>query len=225
MKPFLVVGVAGLLAVTGAVASITSADQIISRLSGDFDFWWRSSSGPNGERDPKAQPLYAAIFNGNDQEVADLLKAGRSPNAVLYPGMWSPLMAAIATRNLDMVKLLIKNGADLDYVANDAGRSSVLELAFQVGTHHDDFSILYYMVDSGSDINLSYNYGSNVAVTACALGQMDIVNYFLDKGLDSNLERILDCLKSRSVTENVEKDRLRAIERVARMMENNKAQK
>jgi hypothetical protein len=74
-------------------------------LKKDNEQRWRECSGPNGERDPSALPLYEAIFARDKDKVSALLEQGASPNSVLYPKRWSPLMLATAYNDHDIVRV------------------------------------------------------------------------------------------------------------------------
>ena len=150
----------GLLALMTGVACIMPGLRPIgaSMAMSDSELNWRESSGPNGERDPVALPLYEAIFARDKDKVAALLDHGASPNALLYPGRWSPLMLAISYNDHDIVHLLVKCGANVNYISDDPATGTPLAAALSYGrfytVEHPNVSLADDMFsDSGFDAN------------------------------------------------------------------------
>lgn len=100
----------------GALTSFVVHDDNSSALVSkrDVDFFWRVASGPDGQRNDRAEPLYAAVIRGNRSEVARLLAAGASPNLLLSDDSWSVLMIAAAKNDLPTMKILKCHGANLN---------------------------------------------------------------------------------------------------------------
>ena len=70
-----------------------------------------------------ARQLYQAVKDGDISKVKDLLGEGADPNHQLYwseewiekcPPHYPPLHTACGEGNLDMVKILVSKGADID---------------------------------------------------------------------------------------------------------------
>src|SRR5436190_15068709 len=75
-------------------------------------------------------PLYHASWFGLSRVVEDLLRMGTDPNiedTIIRGYYWSPLEAAVASGNAEVVKLLLEAGADVE-PDEDSGRS-ILHLA------------------------------------------------------------------------------------------------
>ncbi|MDH5464245.1 MAG: ankyrin repeat domain-containing protein [Thiovulaceae bacterium] len=89
-----------------------------------------------------ASPLHDAVKNNNLQGIEAALKKGVNIN-VLKKGK-TALTAAVSTRNLDLVKLLIKKGANLHN-----GTVTPLLQALLL----EDIEIASYLIDKGAEVN------------------------------------------------------------------------
>ena len=216
---------ASLLAfVMGAVMSDLQAGQAATTAS-DVEFRWTESSGPHGERNPAALPLYEAIFANEPQKVATLVEHGASPNLVLYPRRWSPLMLAIAFYDSEIVRLLVKRGANLNYVTDNPTTGTPLALALSYGRfhtiEHPDFAIFRYLLDSGADMNVEFGIDhSDIAIYAATMGQMAIVDDLLARGYRHNLPKLKEYLEIRRVDAEMQPEKERAIATVDRLLRN-----
>lgn len=105
-------------------------------------------------------PLYAVTRNDADPEVvAVLLKHGISPNWRAETGPYkdkSLLTAAVYGRNLPVIRLLVKEGADINYISPIGG--SALHAALD-GT---DFFMAAFLVESGIDLGLLNNTSKKI---------------------------------------------------------------
>jgi hypothetical protein len=77
-------------------------------------------------------PLVASVGRGNEGEVQRMLDAGVDINEKNYWNPWSPLFAAVYAGNTEMVRLLLKNGAEIGGV--DPHGRTILELANKRGS-------------------------------------------------------------------------------------------
>ncbi len=193
----------------GAIALATGAAQLTpTSLHGsgaytkeDIELFWRESQGPNGERSPAALPLYQAIMAQDRNEVARLLEHGTSANVLLYRQNFSPLMVALSFNDRPMVELLIKNGANLNYISDDEIYTTPLVVAFISGrtpNPHDfnvsaDFSLFRFLIDSGADINLPF-LDEDIAIFVAGAGQMKLVNELLARGYHRDLPRLRETI-------------------------------
>lgn len=196
----------------------------------DVDFAWRISQGPNGEHRSAALPLYRAIIAQDEDNVKRLCDQGVSPNILLYPKQYSPVMVAIYTYNYVIVDALIKCGANLNYMANDF-HGTVLFLAIDAAINESekndsrtiDYRYFWHLIDSGADINLAHRYTINknetneqiveddIANIAATLGQDKLVNGLLARGYHRDLPELLITLKVRVVDDKTKPETDKAI--------------
>ena len=93
-----------------------------------------------------------AVRDGDTSTVSSLLKKGVSPSIIIDEGRnstWkhSPLILAVKSGNAELVKLLIKSGADVNYV--NVGSVSALKEA----ASNDNDVIVSLLIDAKADVN------------------------------------------------------------------------
>jgi ankyrin repeat protein len=96
--------------------------------------------------------LDKAVRSGNLSEVSLLISQGVSPSTVIEQGKnatWkhSPLILAAKAKNVDMVKLLIDSGADVNYV--NFGSASALKEAAK--SNQPEITTL--LIEAGANVN------------------------------------------------------------------------
>jgi ankyrin repeat protein len=82
------------------------------------------------------------------------------------------LLDASRDGNLDLVKQLIDQGADVHVYNNSA-------LAFSVRSGH--LEVVKYLIDKGADI---HDYNDQAFLVASSYGHLEIVKYLISKGAD-----------------------------------------
>ena len=187
----------------------------------DTALFWREASGPHGERDPAALPLYDAVFAHDKARVASLLDRGASPNALLYPGGWSPLMVAIAYNDSAIAEVLVKHGADINYIANDPATGTPLAVALSYGRFYPlgnpTFALLRHLLDSGADVNAEF-HGKDIATFAVSVGQIEMLNEFLARGYRHNLPKLQRLLEIVHVDEKTQPEKDKALHTIKRLL-------
>jgi hypothetical protein len=212
----------------GVGLSFDTLPPSISVSKTDTDLFWREASGPNGERALPALPLYQAVFAHDYQAAAKLLDTGVSPNVLLYSKRWSPLMVAIAYQDKEMVDLLLRYGADINYVSNDPADYTPLGVALSTalrealrGGGEDptlDFSMFHHLLDCGADVNLEFGDDQDIAILSATLGQMNVVNELLSRGYHRDLSKLKQWLVGIRVSEDRQDDKDRAIAKIDDML-------
>lgn len=237
----LALGIIGLIG--GLFYQATGLPQGQQMLStSETHYAWAVSKGLDGQYDPAALPLYQAIIQQDLGKVEQLLDQGMSPNMVLHPKRYSPLMLALLVDSTDIVDLLVKRGANLNYTADDVN-GTVLMAAMQQAIaealrksassdafYPPDYRLFWHMVDSGADINLGYfetiNPGSphefvreeDVADMAALLGQMKLVNELLARGYRHDLRRLRETLEIIDVSDEIQPEKDKALETIDQLL-------
>jgi len=191
----------------------------------DTQLYWREASGPNGEQDASALPLYRAVFAHDQQAAAKILAGGASPNAVLSPNGWSVMMVATAYQDSDMMDLLSHHGADLNYVSADPADYTALGVALNAAlgealrndSGKADFRTFNHLLDLGANINVEFGYHEDIAIFAATLGQMKLVNDLLARGYHRDLARLDQTLHIRRVDQETEPEKQKAIQTIHRL--------
>lgn len=122
-----------------------------------------------------------ALVNGEMKTVKEFVKA--DPGAVNDKIFgWSPLQMAANTNQLEVVKYLIKNGAELDYMQPYAQHTAFHVAAFKQFT---DMTTL--LAKSGADVNVKLR------------NDLSLIQFFRDEG---NQQKMIDHLKSLGVKDD-----------------------
>lgn len=132
---------------------------------------------------------------GNQLDILEkLLRAGVDPNCnfTTYTGFHNgmtglretPLLQAISTRSIPMLKLLIEHGASINFPATRGITRTPLQKAAEVG----DMDIVQFLLDCGADINSppGFPVGGTAIQLAAMSGWAGIVDLLLRKGAHVN---------------------------------------
>lgn len=204
------------------MSDVSSTPDAIALTGGPEDFinprlLWIRASGPNSERDPKAVPVYEAIFAHDHIRLAALLDNGGSPNLALYAGHMSPLAIAIALNDVDGAKVLVTRGADIDGVSGVVRPSTPLAFALDYGRFYtiDDptFAAFHYLIEAGADVNKEYN-NRNIAIDAAGGGYMLLLNEILDHGFNRDLSGLKRVVESRLLHGDDLKEKTMVVSRI-----------
>ena len=137
--------------------------------------------------------LIEAVKKGRINDVKSLLKSGADVNSrdPIFFNDSALMFASKNSRNgssLDIVKLLVKEGADVNAV-NDYGASSLILAS---GETNDDssYETVEFLLDSGADVNVRA-YGGEYSLSEAALysnstSSLKTVKLLLDRGSNSN---------------------------------------
>ena len=141
-------------------------------------------SSVKNERKRKAIRLMFAVQNGDYQTVDRLLKEGVSLEADnVYEE--TPLYVAINKKNADIVKTLLKAGADIKSIANeDPVTQAILT---------DDGELLQMLLDKGlaEEKVVSGRFGGNrdtFVIRAAMLGKQEALKVLIKNGADVNMK-------------------------------------
>lgn len=214
-----------LMAVLGLVALFgqSSASAWAGPDGPNAQLIWGTSLGPLGQRDAPGLPLYEAIFAQDQRRVASILDKGASPNALLYPHRWSPLMVAAAYNNRPIAELLVQHGADLNYVSDDKIYPTPLAVALAYGRFHPnidhpDFAMLHDLLKAGADVNVEFGFHQDIAKLSATFNQMKVLNELLDHGYHRDLADLKKWIEIGHVAKDLQADKDRAIAKIDGMM-------
>ena len=128
----------------------------------------RSGANPNGAGQDGFTPLAWAINCENLAGIEQLLAAGANPNQDMNG--YSPVYVALYTKNPSVLKLLLKSGADINYVS-PRSQDSLLGEAFDVGDQTGNWVPFDTLLAAGADINREDIVQRTVATKAALHGR------------------------------------------------------
>ncbi len=121
-----------------------------------------------------------AIKNNQLTVVENFLEKGLNPNGDPDTVDVTPLSRACMEGNLDIVKLLLKYGADPNYKKAKTERLPIFYTISQ------DIEILKILIKAGMNVNIVDEPNSHDAFNAIAIHRDDILQLLVDSGLDVN---------------------------------------
>lgn len=128
-------------------------------------------------------PLMASIMK-KPESVETLLKNGSNPNFLFYDS--SPLTYAILSKNIDIVKLLIQYGADLN-LKNKSGLTPFSYLIKIIQSHYpkpEFYEIALILLENGSNINTQDNQGNTVIF---GVRDKKLLQFLIDNNINLNI--------------------------------------
>ena len=96
---------------------------------------------------------------------------------------YSPLTSALHAKNIEIARLLIENGADIN--RKDGDSQYPLNLACELG----DLKLVKFMLNKGADVNVSNDGGRtplHYAVDSVSKDNLEIVKMLVERGADVN---------------------------------------
>ena len=177
----------------GAVKSLVEAGADMNTQVGDYG----------------QTPLAEAVGNNKNDVASYLVEKGADVNLWDKEKWWSPLMSAAS--RLDLVKLLVSHGADVN-ARNESGhtplsravqgqRLEVVKYLMGEGADKDINAadadgmtplmwarrdIAEYLLENGADVNARKNDGSTTLMMAVKEGEIDFAKHLLRYGADIN---------------------------------------
>ena len=133
--------------------------------------------------------LLSAVREDNLEDACEYLRRGASPGAreTSVPSgeliRKTALIIAAYYGQVEMAKLLLNNGADVDQSVSAPGRGGIRALSFAFR----DTEIVKLLLDRGADIDMQEDNGRNPLWESAHWGFWKSVKLLLDRGADPNL--------------------------------------
>jgi ankyrin repeat protein len=122
--------------------------------------------------------LIRAVMLGDVKEVQQLIEGGADVNEQ-EDSEGTVLMMAASRKDIEVVKVLLANGADINAKSKD-GRTALMAAAY------GDAKITKLLLDRGADVRTKTEDGHTALLSAVMAGSADAVKMLLDKGADVN---------------------------------------
>ncbi len=153
------------------------------------------------------RPLLWTLECRNHDGVRTLLELGANPNYV-YGGHASATWIAAGEPDVEMLKLLVKYGGDVNLRYDD---DNPLIRALVIGTERGYWKNYYFLLDVGADINQPGALNRTVADYAVTLGQPAKIVELLERGYSYHLPYLMALINNVVVDDSHEADRLMVI--------------
>jgi ankyrin repeat protein len=131
----------------------------------------------------KAQIIPDAVNKSDSAMLISLLRAGSSVNQI-DTNKNTGLVIACRWADEKMVRVLINNGATIDYPRTPDGRTPLMVTCIYNG----DVNIFKLLLDKGADINATSKDDVTALMLAAMNEKIDVVNFLLAKGADPNMK-------------------------------------
>ena len=130
-----------------------------------------------------AQDLFKIAFDGNVSKMSDALLAGANANAkTKKPGIGGITLLIIASGlgHVEVVKLLLENGADVN-TNNDIGISALM-----AASSKGFVKVVKLLLEKGADVNAKNDDNLTALIIASQTGHTEVAELLLEKGADVN---------------------------------------
>ena len=137
---------------------------------------------------PYSEQSFISVIEKNDKKAVDLfLEAGMSVNVVTPEG--TPLLAAAAAGNAEIVKLLVEKGAKVNEKDKD-GMTPLMAGILSDKNGAPKQEIVKFLLDKGADLNtrfITQGVGMTPLMLAACEKDPEVVKILLTKKADVNL--------------------------------------
>lgn len=127
---------------------------------------------------PTGEALLAAAYNNDTELLRQLAEAGADVNFQAGNG-WTALQHAADQDNIDIARILLDRGADINHRNIPTGRAAIHYAA--VG---EDTALLELLIERGAQIDIRNNDGETPLFDAASSGSEKGVKMLVDSGCD-----------------------------------------
>lgn len=127
--------------------------------------------------------IFISVTNNDVEALRLLLAAGANPNAVQTILGRSSFHQAILLHHYELVREMMKCGADINLSTCDTARSSPLHIAASLG----DVQMVQMLIDLGSRIHARDTRGATPLACAVTHGHLATIRRLLDLGADPHI--------------------------------------
>ncbi|WP_428047156.1 ankyrin repeat domain-containing protein [Candidatus Proelusimicrobium excrementi] len=135
---------------------------------------------------PNAHFAIMAAQEGKSEVLKLLISAGLDVNQKNDKGD-DILLSAVFFGDLDSVKVLIENGADITFERKTETGSSGPALILASLSGH--LPVVRYLAESGADLDIQNSFGETALMLAAAKGHYDVVDFLIQAGADINKQK------------------------------------
>jgi ankyrin repeat protein len=125
---------------------------------------------------------YAAI--NQKMDIVKLLLNNKDKIKNFPRSLNKAFAASISNGSMEMVKLFIENGADINAVCEVCYQQTAIHTALE----YSYFDICNYLLEKDADINVHNSFGRTLMHSVAHTGNVEIAKLLIDKGLDINAQ-------------------------------------
>ncbi|MDF1590278.1 MAG: ankyrin repeat domain-containing protein [Desulfobacterales bacterium] len=133
-------------------------------------------------------PLGRAAKSGDIKEVESLLSQGANVNEIVTPGL-APLHEAVFNNApLDIVRLMIDKGADLNMKSCGDGWANTCNCGtpLHITACKGNVNMMKLLIEKGAEIDVPDRWGGTPLVSAAQAGQTAAIRLLIEKGADTD---------------------------------------
>ncbi|MEM0980532.1 MAG: ankyrin repeat domain-containing protein [Cyanobacteria bacterium P01_H01_bin.58] len=130
--------------------------------------------------------MFSAIYEDNFETIQILVENHKVDVNIFRSGIWSKrgwsiLMDAIEAEQLHTAKLLLKYGADPNYVEGDEGQTPIM---CAVASHNLEF--VSCLLEARANVNTPNTNGKTPLMKAAELGNTEVVKLLIKNGANAD---------------------------------------
>jgi ankyrin repeat protein len=143
--------------------------------------WVRSLVGNDANLD---LVLMSSVRHGKLKAAKLLIESGKIENLDKIIEGCTPLTLAASSGSLDIMKILITNGADVNKANNND------DLPIHIATEFKNYKMLNLLLENGSKVNEKNNRGHTPLFNATSISDLKMVILLLDHGADVHISDV-----------------------------------
>ena len=147
-----------------------------------------SGASPNAYLKGGDRAIFHAVKSGKKEIVALLLERGADPNVSFDDATGSPLDSAVTGGDPEMVRLLIKGKADVNYKMR--GAHTALHTACTLGESEMASAIITLLINKGADVNAVTHFGITPLMNAVEADNTAAVSILIKHNADPRIKNI-----------------------------------
>jgi ankyrin repeat protein len=131
------------------------------------------------------ETLAMCVAENKEEEVSLFLSAGFSPDTRDKKGI--PLLG-LSARNerLNILKLLLRSGAQVNLIAEDRGSTALLDSAIERNKE-----MVKILIEAGADVNIQSKDGQTALVVVAGAGDEELAEMLVKAGADPDIKDAL----------------------------------
>lgn len=133
-------------------------------------------------RQATTDDLLKAVNADDISRIKDLINEGLDVNGMNERG-WSALMIAASKGNMEILKLLIENGAALDDKNHQGGQTALIFAA-----HWGHADVVRHLIAKGANLNMQMDDGWTALIDSISRDNLEVAKILIESGADTNVK-------------------------------------